>query len=166
MPVEPRVSIATLPIDSPDRSFFIGRDAFPEFAAFERLGVHVQSDQVTLAHPDAAYVEAALSALLEACRQLGVPEAQVAFVDTVIPPPRSGLRYGFKGAFTTDHPSMIWVFANWTAPEELRATVRHEAAHLAFARTHTPEESAGHAGPSEAFALAFESQPGPDPSRT
>jgi len=34
--------------------------------------------------------------------------------------------------------------------------VRHEAAHLAFARTHTVEESSGHAGPSEDFALAFE----------
>ena len=43
-----------------------------------------------------------------------------------------------------------------TAEDELRAVVRHEAAHLAYARTHTLEESAGHAGPSEAFALAFE----------
>ncbi len=34
--------------------------------------------------------------------------------------------------------------------------MRHEAAHLAFARTHTAEESAGHTGPSEDFALAFE----------
>ena len=40
--------------------------------------------------------------------------------------------------------------------DELVATVRHEAAHLAFARTHTAEESAGHSGPSEDFALAFE----------
>jgi hypothetical protein len=38
----------------------------------------------------------------------------------------------------------------------LAGTVRHEAAHLAFARTHTAEESAGHSGPSEDFALAFE----------
>ena len=47
-------------------------------------------------------------------------------------------------------------FANWTAIDELRAVVRHEAAHLAFARTHSAEESAGHVGPSEDFALAFE----------
>ena len=32
---------------------------------------------------------------------------------------------------------MIWIFANWTSQDELRAVVRHEAAHLAFARTHT-----------------------------
>ena len=53
---------------------------------------------------------------------------------------------------------MIWVFANWTTVEELRGTVRHEAAHVAFARTRTPEESAGHSGPSEDFALAFEKE--------
>jgi hypothetical protein len=54
------------------------------------------------------------------------------------------------------------VFANWTSMSELAATVRHEAAHLAFARTHTPEESAGHSGPSEDFALAFERATQPD----
>jgi hypothetical protein len=112
-----------------------------------------------LANPDPGYVETALAALAEACLQLGVPEAYVTFVDTVIPPPASGLRYGFKGAFTTDQPTVIWVFANWTALEELRGTVRHEAAHLAFARTHTAEESAGHSGPSEDFARAFEEAP-------
>jgi hypothetical protein len=51
---------------------------------------------------------------------------------------------------------VIWIFANWTTEDELPAVVRHEAAHLAFARSHTPEESAGHVGPSEDFALAFE----------
>jgi hypothetical protein len=111
---------------------------------------------VRVANPDPAYVETALTALTEACLQLGVPEATVAFVDTVIPPPVTGLRYGFKGAFTTDQPTVIWVFANWTSLDELRGTVRHEAAHLAFARTHTAEESAGHSGPSEDFAQAFE----------
>jgi hypothetical protein len=40
--------------------------------------------------------------------------------------------------------------------DELREVVRHEAAHLAFARTHAADESAGHSGPSEDFALAFE----------
>jgi hypothetical protein len=154
--MEPRVSIATFPIDSADGTFLIGRDAFPEFAHYERLGVHVQSDRVRSATPDPTYVETALTALREACRQLGVPAAQVVFVDTVIAPPTVGLRYGFKGAFTTDHPTLIWIFANWTTLKELRATVRHEAAHLAFARTHSAEESAGHSGPSEAFALAFE----------
>jgi hypothetical protein len=154
--MEPRVSVATLPIESADGTFLIGRDAFPQFGFFERLGVHVQSDQVRLADPDPAYVETALSVLREACMQLDVPEAHIAFVDTVVPPPTFGLRYGFKGAFTTDHPTMIWIFANWTSAAELRATVRHEAAHLAFARTHSAEESAGHSGPSEDFALAFE----------
>jgi hypothetical protein len=154
---EPRVRIATIPVTSPDGTFTIDREAFPHFTWFARLGVHVQSDQVRIAHPAPAYVEAALVALTEACRELDVPEAEIAFVDTVIPPPATGLRYGFKGAFTTDQPNTIWIFANWTSMEELRDTVRHEAAHLAFARTHTPEESAGHSGPSEDFARAFES---------
>jgi len=134
----------------------IGRDAFPEFEQFERIGIHVQSDRVRPADPSPDYVETALAALAEACVQLDVPEASVAFVDTVEPPPAFGLRYGFNGAFTTDYPAIVWVFANWTIAAELRGTVRHEAAHLAFARTHTAEESAGHSGPSEDFALAFE----------
>jgi hypothetical protein len=158
--MEPRVAVADLDIESADGAFTIGRDAFPGFAFFAKLGVHVQSDQVRVAHPDPAYVEIALTALAEACRELGVPEASIAFVDTVVSPPASGLRYGFKGSFTTDRPTWIWIFANWTALEELRGIVRHEAAHLAFARTHTPEESAGHSGPSEDFALAFERETG------
>jgi hypothetical protein len=152
-----------MPLESADGTFAIGRDAFPQFAFFKRLGVHVQSDQVRVAHPDPEYVEIALNALAEACLQLDVPEASVAFVDTVVPPPAFGLRYGFKGAFTTDYPAIIWVFANWTTLGELRDTVRHEAAHLAFARTHTAEESAGHSGPSEDFALAFERARSVDP---
>ena len=157
--MEARVGVVDLKVDSADGIFEIGRDSFPQFAVLKRLGVHIQSDQVRMAHPGPAYVEAALTALAEACRELGVPEASVAFVDTVIPPPASGLRFGFKGAFTTDYPTFIWVFANWTTLEELRGTVRHEAAHLAFARTHTAEESAGHSGPSEDFAQAFEKAP-------
>src|ERR1700675_2394642 len=135
--MEPRVAVPDFRPDTADGTFQIGRESFPEFAFLKRLGVHVQSDQVRVAHPDPAYVETALAALAEACRQLGVPEASVAFVDTVVPPPAVGLRYGFKGAFTTDQPTVIWVFANWTTLEELRGIVRHEAAHLAFARTHT-----------------------------
>jgi hypothetical protein len=157
--MEPRVRVAGLQIDSPDGVFTIGREDFPHFSWFARLGVHVQDDQVRVAQPDPAYVEVALAALDEACRQLDIPEAEIAFVDTVIPPPTTGLRYGFKGAFTTDQPTVIWVFANWTTIDELREVVRHEAAHLAFARTHTVEESAGHSGPSEDFARAFESAP-------
>ncbi len=154
--MQPRVGVATLDIESADGIFTIGRDDFPQFALYARLGVHVQSDQVRVAHPDPKYVETALRALAEGCRELGVPEAEIAFVDTVVPPPTTGLRYGFKGSFTTDRPTVIWVFANWTTLAELRGVVRHEAAHLAYARTHTAEESAGHAGPSEDFALAFE----------
>jgi hypothetical protein len=145
-----------MPLESADGTFAIGRDAFPQFAFFTPLGVHVQSDQVRVANPDTEYVDTALAALAEACLELDVPEASVAFVDTVVPPPAFGLRFGFKGAFTTDYPTIIWVFANWTTLAELRDTVRHEAAHLAFARTHTADESAGHSGPSEDFALAFE----------
>ena len=156
----PRVEVVKLAVDSADGTFQIGRDAFPQFAFLARLGVHVQSDQVRVADPAPAYIEAALTVLAEACRQLGVQEASIAFVDTVVPPPTRGLRYGFKGAFTTDHPTMIWVFANWTTLAELRGTVRHEAAHLAFARMHSAEESAGHSGPSEDFALAFENESG------
>ena len=83
-----------------------------------------------------------------------------------IPPPTAGLRYGFKGAFTTDRPTVVWVFANWTTIDELQEVVRHEAAHLAFARSHTPEESAGHSGPSEDFARAFEMSGDGGPQRT
>jgi hypothetical protein len=154
--MEPRVAVADFKAHAPDGIFHIGRESFPQFAFLKYLGVHVQSEQVRVAHPDPAYVEAALTALTEACRQLGIPEASVVFVDTVVPPPPTGLRFGFKGAFTTDYPTFIWIFANWTSLDELRNTVRHEAAHLAFARTHSAEESAGHSGPSEDFALAFE----------
>ena len=152
----PQVGVAEIDVESADGIFTIGRDAFPDFSFYARLGVHVQSDQVRIAKPEPAYVETALAVLAEACLELGVPEASIAFVDTVVPPPATGLRYGSKGAYTTDRPDVIWIFANWTSPAELRGTVRHEAAHLAFARTHTPEESAGHSGPSEDFAQAFE----------
>jgi hypothetical protein len=158
--MEPRVAVAPLPIHTTDGIFHIGRELFPQFAAYEARGIHVQSDRVRLATPDPAYVETALTVLAEACRELGVPEAHVVFVDTVVPPPAFGLRFGFKGAFTTDYPTYIWVFANWTSLAELRGTIRHEAAHLAFARTHSAQESAGHAGPSEDFALAFEADIG------
>jgi hypothetical protein len=158
--VIPRVGVAEIHVESADGIFTIGREAFPDFSFYTRLGVHVQSDQVKIANPDPAYVELALAVLTEACLELGVPEASIAFVDTVVPPPTTGLRYGFKGAYTTDRPDVIWIFANWTSLAELRETVRHEAAHLAFARMHTAEESAGHSGPSEDFARAFEtSQP-------
>jgi hypothetical protein len=154
--MEPRVAVANVTVNTADGTFSIGREMFPEFATLDKAGVHVQSDRVRPAHPDASYVEAALTALAEACQQLGVPEAYVAFVESATPPPAFGLRYGFKGAFTTEYPKIVWVFANWTTLAELRQTVRHEAAHLAFARTHSAEESEGHAGPSEDFALAFE----------
>jgi hypothetical protein len=153
---EPSVSVGTIPLESPDGIFTIGRDAFPKFSWFARLGIHVQSDRVRVAHPDPAYVETSLSALAEACRELDIHEASIVFVDTVEPPPAHGLRYGFKGSFAPDYPTIIWIFANWTPLEELREVVRHEAAHLAFARTHPADESAGHSGPSEDFALAFE----------
>jgi hypothetical protein len=155
--MEPHVGIAHVEVTAVDGTFTIGREAFPDFERYERMGVHVQSDQVRIATPPHSYVEAALAALMDACRELDVPHADIAFVDTVVPPPRYGLRYGFKGAYTTDRPDVIWIFANWTSEDELRAVGRHEAAHLAFARTHTAEESAGHSGPSEDFALAFES---------
>ena len=154
--MEPRVGIAHIEVTAADGTFTIDRGSFPEFQRYARLGVHIQSDQVRIATPPPGYVEAALTVLADACRELGIPHADVAFVDTLIAPPRSGLRYGFKGAYTTDRPEVVWIFANWTSQAELRTVVRHEAAHLAFARTHTAEESAGHVGPSEDFALAFE----------
>jgi hypothetical protein len=154
--MEPHVAVATFPVESADGTFSIGRDAFPQFAHMHRLGIHVQSDEVRIAHPRPEYVKSALDALREAAAELEIPEAYVAFVDSIVPPPTVGLRFGFKGAYTTDVPDVIWIFSNWTGIEELRKIVRHEAAHLAFARTHTPEESAGHSGPSEDFANAFE----------
>lgn len=157
--MEPHVAVDNPPIQTTDGTFLIGRELFPDFAAYAARGIHVQSDRVRLATPDADYVETALAVLADGCRQLGVPEAYLVFVDTVVTPPAFGLRYGFKGAFTTDYPKHIWIFANWTTRAELRGVIRHEAAHLAFARTHTAEESAGHSGASENFALAFESEP-------
>ena len=154
--MQPRVAVARLDVSSPDGTFSIGREAFPEFERMRAHGVHIQSDRVRAAFPSEAYVQAALLALKEAAIELGVPEALVAFVETVDRPPRFGLRYGFQGGFTTDIPNQIWIFVNWTRSEELRRVVRHEAAHLAFARTHTAEASAGHSGPSEDFARAFE----------
>ena len=154
--MQPRVTVGRIPLESADGTIIIGRDAFPDFGRLARLGVHIQSDRVRIADPDPAYVQTALDALNEACRELDIPEASIVFVDTVEPPPAVGLRYGFKGSYTTDYPTIIWIFANWTSLAELREVVRHEAAHLAFARTHTAEESAGHSGPSEDFALAFE----------
>jgi hypothetical protein len=154
--MEPRVGIAHIEVTASDGTFTVGREAFPDFERYARLGVHVQSDHVRIATPPPGYVQAALTALADACRELRIPHADIAFVDTVVPPPRFGLRYGFKGAYTTDRPDVVWVFANWTREDELRAVVRHEAAHLAFARTHSAEESAGHTGPSEDLALAFE----------
>ena len=154
--MEPRVTVGRIPLESSDGTFIIGRDAFPNFELLARLGVHIQSDRVRVANPDPEYVRAAIDALDEACRQLDIHEASIVFVDTVEPPPAVGLRYGFKGSYTTDYPTIIWVFANWTSLPELREVVRHEAAHLAFARVHSAEESAGHSGPSEDFALAFE----------
>jgi hypothetical protein len=154
--MEPRVAVAKMRHASAAGTRTIGREAFPEFERFARLGVHVQSERVRAACPEPAYVAAALTALTEACRQLEVPEASLVFVDTGEEPPKHGLHYGFQGSYTTDYPTLIWIYSNWTPPAELRGVVRHEAAHLAFARTHTEEESAGHAGPSEDFALAFE----------
>src|SRR5262245_10945888 len=158
--MEPRVGIAHIEVRAADWTVTIGRETFPDFERYRRLGVHVQTDEVRIATPPPEYVEAGLTALAEACRELGIPHADIAFVDTVVPPPRFGLRYGFKGAYTTDEPDVIWIFANWTSLDELRAVVRHEAAHLAVARTHSVEESAGHSGPSEEFALAFEAASG------
>jgi hypothetical protein len=83
------------------------------------LGIYVQSDQVRIAHPASVYVE------------LSIPEAYIAFVDSVVPPPAIGLRYGFKGTYTTDIPNVVWIFANWTGIDELRGIVRHEAAYVA-----------------------------------
>jgi hypothetical protein len=152
----PRVTVADLNLPTPGGTFSIGREGFPGFAEMHAWGVHVQSELVRVAHPDATYADAGLAALTQACVELAVDEAFIAFVETVPGPPTIGLRYGFQGAFTTDYPSYIWIFVNWTTLEDLPKVVRHEAAHLAFARTHTPEESAGHSGPSEDFALAFE----------
>jgi hypothetical protein len=152
----PNVSVADIRLKTPDETFLIGREWFPEFEALEGLGVHVQTDRVRVAHPDGNYVATALTALAEACLELRVYEAHIAFVDTVIPPPEFGPRYGFLGTFSMDHPTVIWVVANWTVPADLRRVVRHEAAHLAFARTHTREESTGPSGASEDFAVAFE----------
>jgi hypothetical protein len=130
----------------PDGTFLIGREEFPHFSRYARMGIHVQSDVVRVAEPDAVYVETALAALAEACRELDVPEAEIAFVDTSWRHRPSGCGTASRGAFHDRQPTVIWVFANWTTLEELRGVVRHEAAHLAFARTHTASESRGSLG--------------------
>ena len=119
-------------------------------------GVHVQSDRVRVADPSPTYVDAALSALTEACIELGVPEAFVAFVETVDRPPRFGLRYGFQGGFTTDAPGQDLDLRELDAD---RRAAPGRAARGRAPRVRTDayaEESAGHSGPSETFALAFE----------
>ena len=90
--MEPTVGIAHIEVTAADGTFAIGREAFPEFERYARLGVHVQSEQVRIAMPEPGYVEAALTALADACRELGIGHADIAFVDTVVPPPRFGLR--------------------------------------------------------------------------
>ena len=80
---EPRVAVAGIPVSTPDGTFTIGRDEFPEFEEMRRRGVHIQSERVRIAHPSADYVEAGLAALREACVQLGIPEAYITFVETV-----------------------------------------------------------------------------------
>jgi hypothetical protein len=95
--MEPRVGIAHIEVTAGDGTLTIGREAFPDFERYARLGVHIQSDQVRIATPPANYVEAALTALADACRELGIPHADIALVDTVGAPPAFGLRYGFKG---------------------------------------------------------------------
>ena len=84
--MEPIVGVERPVVESADGTLTIGREAFQQFCSFARLGVHVQSEQVRFANPDPAYVETALTALREACVELGVPGAHVVFVDTVIPP--------------------------------------------------------------------------------
>src|SRR3954454_824926 len=102
--MEPRVGIAHIEVTAADGTLTIGREAFPDFERYARLGIHVQSDRVRIATPPAEYVEAALTALADACRELDVPHADIAFVDTVVAPPRFRLRYGFKGSYSTDRP--------------------------------------------------------------
>ncbi len=95
--MEPRVAVAPIPLESTDGTFIIGRDTFPDFDRLARLGVHVQSDRVRVADPDPDYVQTALDALDEACRQLDIPEASIVFVDTVEPPPAFGLPVWLQG---------------------------------------------------------------------
>ena len=52
--MEPRVGIAHIDVSSPDGTFTIGREAFPDFERYARLGVHVQSDRVRIATPPSA----------------------------------------------------------------------------------------------------------------
>src|SRR5258705_13282372 len=83
----PRVAVADLNLQAPDGTFSIGREAFPQFGEMQTWGVHVQSDRVRIARPDAAYVEAGPSAPGQAGGELGVDEAALAFVGTAPGPP-------------------------------------------------------------------------------
>ena len=44
--MEPRIDVAEIPVESTDGTFTIGRDSFPNFGLYARLGVHIQSDRV------------------------------------------------------------------------------------------------------------------------
>ena len=96
--MKPRIAVGEIPLELADGTFEIGRDEFPRI---RRLGSGSASTSSRIgcesANPDPEYVETALDALGEACQQLDVPEASIVFVDTVVPPPAFGLRYGFKG---------------------------------------------------------------------
>ena len=140
---QPRVSVGRLPLESPDGTFVIGRETFPEFDCFQRRECSPIGSRPP-GEPRSCLCRDRADRVREAAHELGVSEVSVVFVDTVSAAARVGLRYGFKGAYTTDYPTLIWVFANWTSPDELVGTIRHETAHLAFARTHSAEESAGH----------------------
>ena len=49
----------SIEVRAADGTFSIGREMFPDFERYARLGVHIQSDQVRIATPPPEYVEAA-----------------------------------------------------------------------------------------------------------
>src|SRR5688500_2705323 len=113
----------------------------------------VQSSIFRIATPPAAYVEAALNALREACEGLGIAQASLVFVEAV----GESRGVGYAG-FYSDSPGFkdaIFIVTDRTPLGAIRSTVRHEAYHLAYFAEHG-DAGGGHAGPSEDGAVAFE----------
>jgi hypothetical protein len=155
---EPRVEVATLTIDTPDGTFPLHSPGWP---------ADVQRLRYRAADPDPEYVAAALAALHEACVELHVPVAFVAFVREASLPlvpvtaTPAGLAIGaapvdvFAGFLSAEKfPHVAFIVVNRTLPGELRTNVRHEAGHLGFRQLH-PDDPGGHEGPSEDFARRF-----------
>lgn len=148
----PVVGITRFTVDTTDGILPVNLDGFVDADRAKQIGLDVASLRFRASEPPPEYAFAGLEALYEACVELSVPEARIAFVEAV----RARARPGFAGFYAAEFPDLIFIVTSSTRRPELRANVRHELAHLAY-RTEHGDYGGGHIGPSEDFALAFES---------